>query len=1565
MNIKLRLVFVLFLLSSVYVQAQVPVNDLCEDAITVVCGDVVQGNTEQSTNASSPEDGCGTTNGAPGNWYFFEGNGDIVDLSLCSVTDYDTKIRVYSGNCFSLTCVGGNDDSCGLRSEFTFTSDASTNYFIYVFGFGAGTGDYELTLTCTSPPPPPANDDCDGAITALVNENENCTLINPGTLEGATTSNVPNTCPGTANDDVWFQFTATATSHLIQFDNIQGAPTNINHAVFEGVDCDSLINISCSDPNQSLVQNLTIGDTYYIRVYSSGTIPFVTTTFDLCISQLPEPPVNDECDEAIVVAVNTDDTCTLTTAGALGGATDSNIVNGCGGFADDDVWFSFTADSSIHIIELLNVAGSPTDVTFSIFEGPCDTLAEFACSNGLEAFVPGLTIGQDYFIRVFTEGANPINNTTFDVCVRQAITEVLCDGEPTTGTTCYDNNNTTPISFEGDAAFPLRLTFIAGEVENAFDELIVLDSDGVTNLNPDTPYGNNGDISGLQFTATGNTISFFVQADGSVSCVSSAAIDPIEYEVTCLQCTAPEITFELVGACEPVAEFFVEANITDLGSEASITLTDNLGNPAQTATTTGVVTFGPYVPNVDMVMITADPGDADCIVMSESFTFGCVTEGCYDILDAGEDVFLTCEEPCVELTATIIVEPNLTTSEYIINGPICDVPPVEGGTPTNLIIDDTWSEVIDLPFDFNYFTNDYNQIVVGANGQISFDPTLAGGFNGWNSEPDDLLPVTDGNFPLNTIYGAFHDLNPGTNPDPTRINFYIAGTAPFRVFVLNFNEVPHFSCGDLLTTQQILLYESLNMIDVNIINKPTCLTWNDGLATLGLMGNDLTEFSVPDGRNTGPWEASNETWRFVPAGEQETASNFSWQDANGNVLSEDLVFEACPQGTTSYFATLEVELSDGSIEIIQEEVIVERETGCINFDCTDTLLFETFGTGTGAATDPFVTIPFDGIGGLAEGAYVISNTLVGLNPFWHFDLEDHTPDDTDGRMLIINASGNDANAELYRRPLTLETNTEYGLRFWLATVYDIETNICPENGGLGIPSNLIYQIEAPDGTIIASGTTGDVDNTAEPLWQPFNLEFNSGTNTDVELVFINNILGVCGNDFAIDDIGLFFEGEPPVIVMPEDISECDEDENGQVIFDLTAQNAEILDGLDPADFAIFFYNSEEDAINRNNPIVTPGAYTNVSDPETIWVRVERANQDSCFSITSFQISLEPQVDLGVMFDPFFEICSNEAFPAIDGTPTNPDIDISGFEYEWRDANGTIVATTAIFVPTQGGVYTLVITGDFCGEDTFITEVVVQPAPVLDLGPTQTFCEGEQAFEIIPIITGDTTGITYQWSTGETTETIIVNETGTYTLTITVGLCTVTNSVDVNFLENPIVDLGADFKSCPGEVTLTATIVNEEEGVNYSYIWFGPDGEISGETQATLVTTIDPDLLGAVVFSVVVLNGDCEGTDEVEISLYDIDNCIISQGISPNGDSLNDMLDLEFLNDRSGIDNLKIFNRLGTLVYERNNYINEWFGQTTDGEELPTGTYYYVIALENEDMTYGREAAGFIYLNREP
>jgi len=118
------------------------------------------------------------------------------------------------------------------------------------------------------------------------------------------------------------------------------------------------------------------------------------------------------------------------------------------------------------------------------------------------------------------------------------------------------------------------------------------------------------------------------------------------------------------------------------------------------------------------------------------------------------------------------------------------------------------------------------------------------------------------------------------------------------------------------------------------------------------------------------------------------------------------------------------------------------------------------------------------------------------------------------------------------------------------------------------------------------------------------------------------------------------------------------------------------------------------------------------------------------------------------------------------------------------------------------------------------------------------------------------------------------------------------------------------------------------------------------------------------YEVTITKGDCTGTNDIELTTYAVGNCIITQGISPNGTpGFNDQLDLEFLSDRVGISKLQIFNRFGTVVYERDNYVNEWNGQTTDGDELPTGTYYYVLDLLGVDDVYGAQPTGWIYLNR--
>jgi gliding motility-associated-like protein len=101
----------------------------------------------------------------------------------------------------------------------------------------------------------------------------------------------------------------------------------------------------------------------------------------------------------------------------------------------------------------------------------------------------------------------------------------------------------------------------------------------------------------------------------------------------------------------------------------------------------------------------------------------------------------------------------------------------------------------------------------------------------------------------------------------------------------------------------------------------------------------------------------------------------------------------------------------------------------------------------------------------------------------------------------------------------------------------------------------------------------------------------------------------------------------------------------------------------------------------------------------------------------------------------------------------------------------------------------------------------------------------------------------------------------------------------------------------------------------------------------------------------VISDGCTGS-----AMFSADNirCVIQKGISVNNDDLNDTFDL------TGFDvkKLTIFNRLGMKVYSRNNYVDEWGGKSDDGDELPDGTYYYVI-----EQRSGTVKTGWIYINR--
>ncbi|WP_298512086.1 gliding motility-associated C-terminal domain-containing protein [uncultured Kordia sp.] len=95
-------------------------------------------------------------------------------------------------------------------------------------------------------------------------------------------------------------------------------------------------------------------------------------------------------------------------------------------------------------------------------------------------------------------------------------------------------------------------------------------------------------------------------------------------------------------------------------------------------------------------------------------------------------------------------------------------------------------------------------------------------------------------------------------------------------------------------------------------------------------------------------------------------------------------------------------------------------------------------------------------------------------------------------------------------------------------------------------------------------------------------------------------------------------------------------------------------------------------------------------------------------------------------------------------------------------------------------------------------------------------------------------------------------------------------------------------------------------------------------------------------------------DIKEFNIEINENCIIPRGISPNNDGLNDTFDISWLKATS----VKIFNRNGVEVFQARNYKNEWSGQDKNGNIVPTGTYFYVITDENQEVYNG-----WVYVKR--
>ncbi len=108
--------------------------------------------------------------------------------------------------------------------------------------------------------------------------------------------------------------------------------------------------------------------------------------------------------------------------------------------------------------------------------------------------------------------------------------------------------------------------------------------------------------------------------------------------------------------------------------------------------------------------------------------------------------------------------------------------------------------------------------------------------------------------------------------------------------------------------------------------------------------------------------------------------------------------------------------------------------------------------------------------------------------------------------------------------------------------------------------------------------------------------------------------------FAVVPLNLVIQDGPVLIDDISDITLDDTGNDGFEVFNLTVNETQIIGGQDPTDLILTYHTTFDDAVNNNNPIVTPTAYTNLQNPQTIFVRLGNI-ANSCFATGDFLLIL--------------------------------------------------------------------------------------------------------------------------------------------------------------------------------------------------------------------------------------------------------------------------------------------------------------------------------------------------------
>ncbi|MFK8101271.1 MAG: gliding motility-associated C-terminal domain-containing protein, partial [Saprospiraceae bacterium] len=483
------------------------------------------------------------------------------------------------------------------------------------------------------------------------------------------------------------------------------------------------------------------------------------------------------------------------------------------------------------------------------------------------------------------------------------------------------------------------------------------------------------------------------------------------------------------------------------------------------------------------------------------------------------------------------------------------------------------------------------------------------------------------------------------------------------------------------------------------------------------------------------------------------------------------------------------------------------------------------------------------------------------------------------------------------------------------------------------------------------GSASSTGSNFSYAWTTTNGNFLSGNNTLTPTIdaagtyelTVTNLLNACSSVATVEVTTVF--DLPTVEIATADLLSC---ANTTVVLDATGSST-------GAEFNYLWTTTDGNiaaGATTLMPTVTAiGTYT-----------LEVTNTtNACSEIATTTVMIDDQAPVA---DAGFDgslACANTT-SLLDGTNSSMGTE---FSYLWTTTDGSIVSGETSLMPTvdELGTYTLVVTSALNG--CTASDVV---AVLLDtsLEPAMVGTDTSICVDSFLLIGNAPLGTTGFWtsSTGA-----IIEQADSSTTKVT-GLTDGLNEFSYSL---STVDC-ADYSSATIQVTIAPPPTASDDvfelfsaGGIQTIDLIANDGLLSNDWELNLFNVpsnltlenlqngsvqLVPQQSGRFNFQYQLCNTACTNlcdTALVILELSNVDTSVtIPSGITPNDDGLNDLFIVKQIEETPFAfpnNELIIFNRWGTVVYQAKPYENNWGGKDNNGKALPAGTYYYVLRLD--------------------